>query len=101
MLKNSKILLGFPTAVIETKYFPSLTFSNTKLPSLLAALIFATLESLARNKVMVAASIVLVFPSITCPDTFPILFWAWLEKDTIVIAINIVQKFLILNVLSV
>ncbi|SRR5258705_1619622 len=86
-----------PTAVIETKYLPSPTFSNKKLPSLLAALILATLESLAFNNVIVAASMVLVFPSITCPDTFPVVFWAWLEKDKAITAISMVRNFLILN----
>ena len=50
---------------------------------------------------MVAASIVLVFPSITCPDTFPRLFCAWLEKDKVIMAINKVKNFLILNGLRV
>ena len=94
--KVSENPLLCPIAEIETKYLPSGTASNSYLPVLSATLIFTTEESLALNNVIVADSMVLVFPSITVPLILPSFTCAWLTKEKAVKAtVSMVKIFLI------
>ena len=93
--KASEKPFVWPTAVTETMYLPSATFSKTKFPSLFATLILATEESFERNNVMVADSIVFTFPSITWPDTLPVLVCAWLNMVMVKAAVSNIRNFLI------